>query len=152
MASKVVWWSILNLANPSVTFSVSSDHRCTRVEHPGEEVRQVFAKIPQGGQEFQEKLPGGSPYFGFIAFLLISLLKFDWGGGGSYLYPPPSTPPLCIYDLDNFGTSQTWVSWSVWQFQIWFRGSLEQLFWQSSVVIIDRNVNLKRNRNTEILV
>jgi hypothetical protein len=35
-----------------------------------------FAKIPRGGQGFQEKLPGGSPYFGFIAFLLTSVLKF----------------------------------------------------------------------------
>jgi hypothetical protein len=35
-----------------------------------------FAKIPRGGQGFQEKLPGGSPYFRYIAFLLTSVLKF----------------------------------------------------------------------------
>jgi hypothetical protein len=27
-----------------------------------------FAKIPGGGQGFQEKLPGGSPYFGFYCY------------------------------------------------------------------------------------
>ena len=38
-----------------------------------------FAKIPRGGQGFQEELPGGgggSPISGFIAFLLTSVLKF----------------------------------------------------------------------------
>jgi hypothetical protein len=38
-------------------------HRCTRVENPGEGVRDVFAKIPRGGQGFQEKLPGGVHLF-----------------------------------------------------------------------------------------
>jgi hypothetical protein len=37
-----------------------------------------FAKIPrEGGQGFQEKLPGGGPTVsGFIVFLLTSVLKF----------------------------------------------------------------------------
>jgi hypothetical protein len=39
------------------------NHRCTRVENPGEGVRDVFAKIPRGGQGFQEKLPGGVHLF-----------------------------------------------------------------------------------------
>jgi hypothetical protein len=62
-----------------------------------------FAKIPRGGQGFQEKLPGGGvpPISGFIAFLLTSVLKFArWG---YYIYPPPlphlTRPPVCIYDL-----------------------------------------------------
>jgi hypothetical protein len=38
-------------------------HRCTRVENPGEGVRDVFAKIPRGGQGFREKLPGGVHLF-----------------------------------------------------------------------------------------
>jgi hypothetical protein len=52
------------------------NHRCTRVENPGEGVRDVFAKMPRGGQGFQEKLPGGGPpILGFIAFLLTSFSK-----------------------------------------------------------------------------
>ena len=47
-----------------------------------------FAKIPRGGQGFQEKLPGGPPISGFIAFLLTSVLKFAWGG--CFIYPTPS--------------------------------------------------------------
>jgi hypothetical protein len=67
-------------------------HRCTRVENPGEGVRDVFAKIPRGGQGFQEKLPGGVHLFvGVIAFLLTSLSKICLGG---YCFIPPLTPPL----------------------------------------------------------
>ncbi len=46
-------------------YKVHSKHRCTRVENPGEGVRDVFAKIPRGGggQGFQEKLPGGVHLF-----------------------------------------------------------------------------------------
>jgi hypothetical protein len=47
---------------------------------------------PQGGQGFQEKLPGGPPILGFIAFLLRSFSKIC-------LFHPPSPliPPVCIY-------------------------------------------------------
>jgi hypothetical protein len=63
--------------------------RCTRVESPGEGLPYVFAKILKGGEGFQEKLPGGSPISGFIAFLLTSVLKFACG----VLYlPSPITP------------------------------------------------------------
>jgi len=37
--------------------------QCTRVENPGEGLRDVFAKIPRGGQGFQQKLPGGVHLF-----------------------------------------------------------------------------------------
>jgi hypothetical protein len=40
-----------------------TQHRCTRVENPGEGVRDVFAKISRRGQGFQEKLPGGVHLF-----------------------------------------------------------------------------------------
>ncbi len=42
---------------------VDFDHRCTRVENPGEGVPDVFAKIPKRGQGFLDKLPGGVPLF-----------------------------------------------------------------------------------------
>ncbi len=69
-------------------------HRCTRVENPGEGVRDVFAKIPKVGQGFQEKIPGGSS-LRFIAFLLTSFSKICLGGAVSYP-PPPLTPP-CVH-------------------------------------------------------
>jgi hypothetical protein len=34
-----------------------------------------FAKIPRGVKGFRKNCLGGSPYFGFIAFLLTSVLK-----------------------------------------------------------------------------
>jgi hypothetical protein len=62
--------------NRLITLSVLTlRHRCTQVENPG--VPDVFAKIPRGGQGLQEKLPGGLPILGFIAFLLTSVLKFS---------------------------------------------------------------------------
>jgi hypothetical protein len=48
-----------------IAIKEGSMYRCTRVENPGEWVPEVFAKIPSTGQGFHEKLPGGSPYFGF---------------------------------------------------------------------------------------
>jgi hypothetical protein len=50
-------------------------------------VRDVFAKIPRGGQGFQEKLP---PSLRFIAFLLTSFSKI-FLGGCCFIPPPP--PP-----------------------------------------------------------
>jgi hypothetical protein len=48
----------------SIFFTVKSgfifNHRCTLVENPGGRIAQVFANIPEGGQGYQEKLPGGS--------------------------------------------------------------------------------------------
>jgi hypothetical protein len=37
---------------------------------------KFLPKFLERGQCFQEKLPGGSPISGFIAFLLTSVLKF----------------------------------------------------------------------------
>jgi hypothetical protein len=37
-------------------------HRCTRVENPGEGVRDVFAKIPRGSR-LSEKIAWGVPLF-----------------------------------------------------------------------------------------
>ncbi len=67
---------------------------CTRVENPGGGgVRDVFAKIPRGGQGFQEKLPGGSTYF---AFYCIFINKFsETLPGGVLFHTPPPYPPLC---------------------------------------------------------
>jgi hypothetical protein len=62
-----------------------------------------FAKIPRGGQGFQEKLPGGSPYFGFYCIFINKC--FEICLRGYYIYPPPSptSPPLvCIYVLAIF--------------------------------------------------
>jgi hypothetical protein len=54
-----------------------------------------FAKIPGVGQDFQEILPcGGPPILSFIAFSLSSDLKIALGG--YYIYPPPTSPPLCL--------------------------------------------------------
>jgi hypothetical protein len=38
-------------------------------------VRDVFAKIPRGGQGFQEKVLGGSPYFGFYCIFINKFFK-----------------------------------------------------------------------------
>jgi hypothetical protein len=55
-----------------------------------------FAKIPMGGQGFQEKLPGGSPYFWFYCIFINKCLKIFLS---AVLYlPSPLTPPVCIYD------------------------------------------------------
>jgi hypothetical protein len=60
--------------------------RRTRVENPGGRLGQVFAKIPC----FQEKLPGGPPILGFIAFFINnSFEKFTWGDAVSAPLPPP---------------------------------------------------------------
>ena len=48
---------------------------------------------PQGGQGFQEKLPGGPPILGFIAFLLRSFSKICLRG--CCFIPPPPSSPLC---------------------------------------------------------
>jgi hypothetical protein len=53
----------LQIMVSTVQCNLLSDHRCTRVENPGEGVRDVFVKIPRGGQGFQEKLPGGVHLF-----------------------------------------------------------------------------------------
>ncbi len=48
-------------------------HRCTKVENPGgggPGVSKIFAKIPKGGQGFQEKLPWRYPYFGFYCIFI----------------------------------------------------------------------------------
>ena len=80
-----------------------------------------FAKIPRGGQGFQEKLPGGGgpPISGFIAFLLTSVLKFAWGGYYIYPHPPPTSPPpspVCIYFYYPGFIFQT-----LWSFYVFFR-------------------------------
>ncbi len=82
-----------------------STHRCTRVENPGEGVRDVFAKIPGGGQGFQEKLPGGPPILRFIAFLLTSFSKICLGGCCFIPPLPPLTPPpVYIYASTRIST------------------------------------------------
>jgi hypothetical protein len=51
-------------------------HRCTWVENPGEEVPEVFDKIPRGVKAFRITCQrGGSTLPGFISFLLASVLK-----------------------------------------------------------------------------
>jgi hypothetical protein len=54
-----------------------------------------FAKIPRGGgQRFQEKLPGGSPYFGFYCIFINKCFEFCLRGV-LYLHsplPPPHPP------------------------------------------------------------
>ncbi len=74
-------------------------HRCTRVENPGEGVRDVFAKIPRGGVKgFRKNFQGGSTYF---AFYCIFINKFFENLPGGVLFhtppPPPYPPPVCIY-------------------------------------------------------
>jgi hypothetical protein len=49
-----------------------------------------------GGSRVSDKIARGSPYFGFIAFLLTSVLKFAWGV--LYLPSPSSSPLVCIYE------------------------------------------------------
>jgi hypothetical protein len=72
------------------------DHICTRVENPGEGVRDVFAKIPRGGVKgFGKNCLGGPPILGFIAFLLTSFLKICLGGAVSSPLTP-LTPP-CVH-------------------------------------------------------
>jgi hypothetical protein len=54
-----------------------------------------------GGRGFHEKLPEGSPNFGFY---FIFYLKVFWNlPGGGYVYPSPPPAPLCayIYSTDN---------------------------------------------------
>jgi hypothetical protein len=71
--------------------------RCTWVENPGEGVPVYFAKIPKGGQGFQEKMTGGVPLFlkilhGGGALICTKMWKLSHcEGGGLYLpSPPPS--------------------------------------------------------------
>ena len=72
-------------------------HRCTRVENPGEGVRDVFAKFPRGGgQGFQEKLPGGSTYFAFYCIFINKFFENLPGGVLFHTPPPPLTPP-CVH-------------------------------------------------------
>ena len=74
--------------------------RCTRVEQPGEGVPEVFAKIPRGVQGFQEKLPGGSPYFGFYCIFYCKCFEICLRG---VLYlPVPLTPPMIDDLVFNF--------------------------------------------------
>ncbi len=57
-------------------------------------VLAVFAKIPRGGgQGFQEKLPGGSTYFGFYCVFINKF--FENLSGGCCFIPPSPSPPLC---------------------------------------------------------
>jgi hypothetical protein len=75
-------------------FITVSIHRCTRVENPGEGVRNVFAKIPRRGQGFQEKLLGGSTYFAFYCIFINKFFE-NLPGGCCFIPPPPPLPPLC---------------------------------------------------------
>jgi hypothetical protein len=77
-------------------------HKCTLVENPGEGIPDVFCQNPKGswgkGQGFQEKLPGGSPYFGFYCIFINKC--FEIYLRGYYIYPTPYphlTSPMCIY-------------------------------------------------------
>ncbi len=75
-------------------------HRCTRVENPGEGVRDVFAKIPRGGSRVAGKIArGGPPILCFIAFLLTSFSKICLGGGGVLFHTPlpPYPPAPCVH-------------------------------------------------------
>jgi hypothetical protein len=60
---------------PICTVDLTIDAHGLKIQGMG--YLMFFAKIPRGGQGFQEKLPGGGPpILGFIAFLLTSVLKF----------------------------------------------------------------------------
>ncbi len=64
-------------------------HRCTLVENLGLRVARVFAKMP-GGTRLSGKITRGGPLIlDLITFLLTCLVKFAWGAGGAYVYPPP---------------------------------------------------------------
>ncbi len=58
-----------------------------------------FAKIPRGGQGFQEKLPGGgSPDFGFYCIFINKCFEICLRGVLYLPSPlPPPHPPVCIY-------------------------------------------------------
>jgi hypothetical protein len=64
-----------------------SNHRCTRVETPGEGVEHIF------GKGFWEETDKGSPISGLIAFFVptsfLKICKED---------PSPSAHPLCDSD------------------------------------------------------
>ncbi len=65
------------------------------VKNPGEGVAHSFAKIPGGWvNSFWTKLPGGSPYFGYICINKVFLISL----GGSYVIPPsPLNPCVHLY-------------------------------------------------------
>ncbi len=71
-------------------------HRCTRVENPGEGVRDVFAKIPRGGgvKGFRKNCQGGSTYFAFYCIFINKFFK-NLPGGVLFHTLSPSLPPLC---------------------------------------------------------
>jgi hypothetical protein len=53
-----------------------ANHRCTRVENPGEGYLMFLPKS-LGGSRVSGKIAwGGPPILGFIAFLIKSVLKF----------------------------------------------------------------------------
>jgi hypothetical protein len=74
-------------------YSEQNMHRCTRVENPGEGVRD---QIPRGGSRVSGKIArGGPPILCFIAFLLTSFSKICLGGCCFIPPLPPPYPPLC---------------------------------------------------------
>jgi hypothetical protein len=57
-----------------------------------------FAEIPRGGQGFQEKFPGGSPYFGFYCIFINKCFEICLRGVSYLPSPlPPPHPPVCIH-------------------------------------------------------
>jgi hypothetical protein len=75
--------------------------RCTRVKNPGEGVAQIFAKNP-GGQVFQEKLPGRSPYFGYYCIFINKSFEIRlWGLKFNLPLPSPPCVHLWLWALDK---------------------------------------------------
>ncbi len=68
-----------------------------------------FAKIPRGGQGFQEKLPGGggSPYFGFYCIFINKCFEICLRGvlyvpsPSPHLTPPPCASMVATVDVSN---------------------------------------------------
>ncbi len=58
-----------------------------------------FAKIPSGGQDFQEKLPGEVPFFRILLHFYSQVFWNLPEGGIVFTLPPSptSTPAVCIY-------------------------------------------------------
>ncbi len=74
----------------------SLNHRCTRVENPGEGVRDVFAQIPRGGVKgFRKNCQGGSTYFAFYCIFINKFFENLPGGVLFHTPPSPLPPPLC---------------------------------------------------------
>jgi hypothetical protein len=108
------WWKLALFGSPILRGHPAGfvqkkhySHRCTRVENPGEGVRDVFAKIPRGVISFRENCRGGSTYFSFYCIFINKFFENLPGGVLFHTPFPPYPPPLCASMITARTTTNT---------------------------------------------